>query len=174
MKVQVKLTKDSDWQEVDVIGFYDPNKHHTVRLDGNPEKIRYYQMKMQDGRVYDKEEGKWVLTNPDHVDIVVDKVVSKLPYNNGSVKKMVLKDVLPKVNDVVGFIKECYRVLADRGILVTEVYLMPAASAFSDPEYKNYFSVSTFTLFKKGERYDLFSNVSTMVRGDVVHVTLKK
>jgi len=174
MQVHVKLTKDDDWQEVKVVGFYDPKKHHTVRLDGNPEKTKYYQMKMPDGRVYDKDIDKWILSKPDTEDIVLTKYVKKLPYENGSVRSIKLEKVLCRADDLVTFMKECHRVLAVRGILTTSVYLFPSVNSYSDPEIKNYFAEDTFGYFRKGSRYDLFSKVDTLVRGDYIQVTLKK
>lgn len=174
MKVQVKLTNDSDWQEVEVVGFYDPAKHHTVRLEGSTKKIKFFQMKMNDGRVYDKEVGQWVHTTPDVSEVIVDTDINKLPYKRASVKTVKLVRALEISSDVVGLLKECHRVLADRGVVKATVYMLPSPRAYADPEFKNYFAESTFKYFKKGERYDLFSGVTTTVRGDVMEITLKK
>ena len=174
MKVQVKLTNDSDWQEIEVVGFYDPAKHHTVRLEGSTKKIKFFQMKMSDGRVYDKELNQWVYTTPDVSEVVIDTDIKKLPYKNGSVKTVKLVRALEISSDVVALLKECHRVLAERGSVKAFVYLMPSIRAYSDPEFKNYFAESTFNYFKKGERYDLFSNVTTTTRGDIMEITLKK
>jgi len=176
MKVQVKLTSDSDWQEVDVVGFYDPSKHHTIRLDGDAKKIKYYQMKMQDGRVYDKEMGNWVFYKPEDKVVYVDKPPKKeLPYENGSVKTLFIADgVMERLDDFISFMKDCHRVLAERGCMSFKVYLAPCQQAFADPEFKNYFTEQTFRYFLKGDRYGLFSGVTPTVRGHELEVTLRK
>jgi len=173
MKVHVKLTKDHDWQEVNVVGFYRPDIHHTVKI-GDQRDIKYAFMKMKDGRVYDKENDKWILVNPETEDIVLDEYKDELPYKDGSVKSIIVHDVLDKADDLVNFIRECHRVLYPSGSMTTKVHLMPYKKAYEDPETKNYFSENTFSYFKKGNRYDLFTNVFTAISGDTIHVTLKK
>jgi SAM-dependent methyltransferase len=174
MKVQVKLTKEDDWQEIDVVGFYSPDKHHTVRIGAPDNKVSYSMMKMPDGRVYDKDNDRWVLYNPETTAITINEDFEKLPYNNGSVKSIVVEDVLHRADNLVEFIRECHRVLYPSGTMVVKVPLMPHQSAYDDPETKNFFSKNTFNYFMKGGRYDLFKNVFTTIRGDTLHVTLKK
>jgi len=176
MIVQVKLTSDSDWQEVDVVGFYDPAKHKTVRVNGDAKKVPYFQMKMQDGRVYDKELGNWILYRPENKMLDITSVPDlPLCYDSGSIKSATISDrILERVDDFVYLMKECHRVLAIRGVVSFTVALAPTPYAFSDPEFKNYFTEETFKFFLRDNRYDLFTVVNTTVRGHVMEVTLRK
>lgn len=171
----VKLTSDSDWQEVEIANFYDPTKHHTVRLDGSTKKVKYHRMKMEDGRIYNKQLNKWEAIVADTKEVVLDGTTKlPLPYKDNSVKNIKLVQALERCDSVVDLIKECYRVLIPNGKITSLIPLAPCHSAFSDPETKNYFNEATLHHFHKNCRYGLFSNYTSAVRGESLDITLKK
>ena len=166
----VKLTKDSDWQEVEVANFYDPEVHNTIRLDGSAKKTKYSQMKMQDGRVYDKDNGKWLQIKPDHSNITLG-CPPDLPfiYKDNTVDNITLHGVLERCDDVIGLLRECSRVLVPTGRVKATVPLAPSSYAFSNPEFKNYFNEQTFRYFNEE-----FSHYTYSISGEILNITLKK
>lgn len=171
----VKLTKDDDWQEVEIANFYDPERHHTIRIEGSTKKVKYHSMKMEDGRIYDKEKDNWLMIMPDKKGITLGHPVTlPLPYDQNTVGKITLITVLERCDDVVALMKEMERVLAPFGRLEVSLPYSPSHLAFSDPETKNYFNDSTLKHFAKGGRYDLFGSYQCTVRGEVMNITLKK
>lgn len=171
----VKLTKDADWQEVEIANFYDPERHHTVRVEGYTKKLKYYAMKMDDGRIYDKEQERWLVIVPEVKNIVFTHPTKlPLPYKENSVEVIKLDGVLERCEDTVELIKEIHRVLLPSGRVKAEIPYAPSHLAFSDPETKNYFNDATLNHFVKGNRYDLFCGYNCDVRGEVMHITLKK
>ena len=166
----VKLTKDSDWQEVEVANFYDPEVHNTVRIDGSAKKVKYSKMKMQDGRVFDKDSGKWLKIKPDHSNLVLDSP-PELPFNykDNSVDNITFVRVLERCDNVINLLRECSRVLVPTGRVKSTVPLAPSAYAFSNPEFKNYFNEQTFNYFKEE-----FSHYTYIISGDTLSITLKK
>ena len=173
--VMVCLREDTIWEEVEVANFYDPERHHTVRLKGSTEKLSYVAMKMEDGRIYDKLKGGWRMIVPETSSITLSyKTELPLPYEENSVGKIVLLTVLERCDDIIALMKEVHRVLTPLGRVEINLPYAPSHLAFSDPETKNYFNESTLRHFAKGNRYDLFSNYQCTVRGEVMNITLKK
>jgi len=171
----VKLTNDGDWQEVEVANFYDPERHNTVRLVGSTKKIKYSKMKMEDGRIFDKDKGKWERVVPENSNIYLTHPVTlPLHYEQNSVGIIELESVLERCDDIVALMKEFERVLMPHGRIKVRLPAAPGHLAFSDPETKNYFNESTLRHFLKGNRYDLFSNYICTSRGEILDITLKK
>lgn len=171
----VKLTAVHEWQEVEIANFYDPNKHHTVRIDGSTKKVPYYKMKMEDGRIYDKDKGEWEMIVPENKDIILEHPLTlPLPYEQNSVGSITLLLVLERCDDIVALMKELERVLVPFGRLKVTLPMAPSPLAFSDPETKNYFNENTLQHFAKGQRCGLFSNYTCTVRGETLDITLKK
>lgn len=171
----VKLTAAHEWQEVEIANFYDPEKHNTIRIPGTAKKIPYSKMKMQDGRIYDKDKDKWEMIIPKNKDIILGHPLTlPLPYEQNSVGSITLLLVLERCDDIIALMKELERVLVPFGGLKITLPLAPGHLAFSDPETKNYFNESTLRHFAKGQRYDLFSNYTCTTRGEILDITLKK
>ncbi len=171
----VKLTAAHEWQEVEIANFYDPEKHNTIRIPGTAKKIPYSKMKMQDGRIYDKDKGKWEAIIPENNNVLLEHPITlPLPYEQNSVGVIGLHFVLERCDDVVALMKELERVLVPNGRIRINIPLSPSHLAFSDPETKNYFNESTLRHFAKGQRYGLFSNYTCTTRGEILDITLKK
>lgn len=172
----VQLTNDSDWQEVSVVNFYDPEKHNTVKVEGSTKKLDYVRMKMADGTIYDKVNKCWEQIVPDNSLVLLEDVPPTLPmpYQNSSVGSFKLVNVVERCDDLLELMKECHRTLVPRGMVKMTLPLAPSTLAFSDPETKNYFTESTFRFFLKGNRYDLFGNYFCAIRGETLDITLKK
>lgn len=173
--VMVCLNEGEVWIEAEVANFYDPERHHTVRIKGSTEKLNYVAMKMEDGRVYDKKEDKWLMIIPKSKEVFLSHP-TKLPlqYEENSVGIITLVNVLERCDDTVALLREVHRALAPLGRVKITIPYAPSHLAFSDPETKNYYNESTFRHFAKGNRYDLFGSYQCTVRGEVMNITLKK
>lgn len=172
--VEVKLKQDSDWQEVEVANFYDPTKHHTVRLKGDAKKTPYAFMKMPNGSVYDKAKEEYVKKEKPETVVNIDKTDNLLclPYGDNSVKELsiIMKLQLLEKKDVIPAIKEAYRVLSKMGKLIIEVPYYPNIDAISNPTYLTLFTQHTFNYFLDNP----FKNFNQTVTTDRLKVTFYK
>ena len=172
--VEVKLKQDSEWQEVEVANFYDPTKHHTVRLAGETEKITYAFMKMPDGKIYDKVKEEYVKeAKPDTIVNITDvNELLCLPYGDNSVKELsvTMKLQLLEKKEIVPAINEIYRVLTKMGKLVIEAPYFPNLDSISNPTYLTQFTQHTFKYFLNNP----FNNFNQLVTTDKLKVTFYK
>jgi len=92
-------------------------------------------------------------------DVVLDLEVRPWPWESGSAEQIVAMDVLEHLDDVVGFMDECWRVLRPGGTLTVRVPDWQSLNAWGDPTHKRAFTRTTFTYFDPrsdfGRRYGL-------------------
>lgn len=173
--VKVKLKADSEWVEVEVANFYDPEKHHTVRLPGSAKKIPYALMEIGD-QVYDKIAEEYITVEREKVYQAINLIgfedLTNLPFADNSVKRITADMVLQKQEkkDLINIMKEIHRVLAPMGKVNITVPCYPSVNAFSNPEYLTVFTPATFGYFYPS----LFANFQQTITRDDLQVVFYK
>ena len=74
-----------------------------------------------------------------------------LPYADGSVGVLLANDVLQKVADRATFLNECYRVLADGGLLLTVTPSTDGRGAYQDPSHVSFYNENSFMYLTQTE-----------------------
>lgn len=97
------------------------------------------------------------LNNRTEGDIDIDVMASSnpdvccdaahLPFKDGTFDRVKAFHVLEHVDDIIGTMDECYRVLKDDGRMLVCVPKFPHEFAIADPTHKRYFLPLTFTYF---------------------------
>lgn len=152
-QVHVKLKQDSEWVEVSVANFYDPQKHHTVRLPGEAKKVPYALMQLPDGRIYDKINKMYTRSGLKRVDQEVNlgdyDDLTCLPFADDSVSLITADMVLQckEKKNLVATMQEISRVLRPMGKAVITVPCWPSIEAISNPTYLTIFTPETFSFF---------------------------
>jgi len=88
----------------------------------------------------DKIEKDGILT----LDLELIGTEKRFPYPDGSVEYIQAFHVLEHLNNFVGLMQECYRVLKHNGVLCVAVPIYPSTQAFQDPTHVRFFTDKTF------------------------------
>lgn len=181
-EVFVKLTEDSEWIKTEVANFYDPERHHNIRLPGKAIKESYAEIKMPDGRIYSKITNKWrqeaeptpeviyklhLGCGKNHLngfvnidkseevdpDLVLDLEEGKLPFANNSVEEIKVDQVLEHIHNLIPLLNECHRVLTRNGVIQIAVPNAVFIQAFQDPTHVRFFTDQTFNYWYEGHPY---------------------
>lgn len=72
------------------------------------------------------------------IDVVHDLDVGPWPWPDGSIERIMAKDVFEHVNDPILFMTECHRVLVDRGTLAMQTPYWRSETAFTDPTHRRF------------------------------------
>lgn len=84
------------------------------------------------------------------IDVVHDLDVHPWPWADGEVEEIHALHVYEHVEDPLGFIAECWRVLALGGLLHVEVPHYQSRNAFTDPTHRRYCTEDTFRYWVPG------------------------
>jgi len=88
------------------------------------------------------------------VDLIIDLEKEKLPYEDNSVEKIKVDNVLEHVSNLKGLLNECHRVFQPGGILSGIVPVAGSEVAFGDPTHVRFFNKRTFDYFTGHAGYD--------------------
>lgn len=125
-----------------------------------------------------------VVAMPD-VDVVHDLDVFPWPFDTATFDEVHAAHIFEHVQDPLGFMAECHRILTPGGLLRIEVPHWKSPNAFTDPTHRRFCTEDTFRYWVPGnwlsdlagEAYHrgcLFDEVENVVRGHDLHVTLRK
>lgn len=170
-EVFVRIKDGDDWVKVEVANFFDPEKHHTVRFEAK-DKVKFFEMKMPDGMIYNKVTGKWsteAVPKPDqtykvhlgcgsklmsgyvNMDIIdapgitkVDLEEASLPFADGTVTEVICNHVLEHIHNLLPLMNEIHRVLVPNGEVKISVPVYPNVECFQDPTHVRFFTDRTF------------------------------
>lgn len=81
------------------------------------------------------------------VDVVIDLEKESLPYEDNSAIEILADNVLEHVDNLIGVLNECWRVLDADGVLVGCVPIAGTEYDFKDPTHKRHFTRDTFSYF---------------------------
>jgi SAM-dependent methyltransferase len=87
------------------------------------------------------------------VDVVHDLDVFPWPFGDQEFDLVQAFDVFEHVNDPVGFMLECYRVLAPGGGLVMHTSYWKTENSYTDPTHKRFCTERTFDYWCPGTDY---------------------
>lgn len=172
--VEVCFKEGGVWQEISVANFYDPEKHHTVRVKGSIEKLTYAAMRFPDGRIYDKILNCWRQQSAS-VDHILFETVPTIPLSgaDNSIQNITLRG-LEYSDGVTAVVKEMARVLNAGGRLKIEVPHFPSVLAVGDPDTKHFFNEHTFNHFHGDGKYPLFIGYAYNIADNILQATLRK
>lgn len=103
------------------------------------------------------------------VDIIAD--VQYLPFKDSCVDKIICRQLLEHVDNLILAIEEMYRVLKVGGKLVIEVPHVKGLDAFRDPTHKHFFTIATMDYFTKESGYNYYSKAKFRI--EVKRILLK-
>ncbi|MEM2538331.1 MAG: class I SAM-dependent methyltransferase [Candidatus Methanomethylicia archaeon] len=87
--------------------------------------------------------------NTKYADEVVD-LNQILPYEDESIDLIYSDNVFEHVQNLIGLIKECHRVLKKDGYLIIRVPYFKSKHAFVDPTHVHFFTVQSMDYFVEG------------------------
>ena len=95
------------------------------------------------------------------IDIVHDIEKRPWPVQSESFDKVLAIDVLEHLNDVIGAVEECHRVLRPGGLLFIHTTYWNTKQSFTDPTHKHFFTENSFDFFCPGtmfgDKYGFYS-----------------
>ena len=95
-----------------------------------------------------------------HADLIFD-LNQKFPIDTSDADLIVADNVFEHLDNYLGAIRECHRVLKPGGKLVVSVPYFRSKHAFVDPTHKVFFTLSSFDYFVEGtynnKNYSFFS-----------------
>jgi len=83
------------------------------------------------------------------VDLVWDLNVIPYPFNDNSIDKIIMNDILEHLDFPINVIKECYRLLKSNSVLFIKLPYFSHRNAWGDPQHKHAFSEVYFEHFLK-------------------------
>jgi len=91
------------------------------------------------------------------VDVVWDlDVIPWTPFADESADEITGTDIFEHVNDPIGFMCECSRILKPGGILSLRTNYWRSENAFTDPTHKRFCTERTFEYWVKGTEFNSF------------------
>jgi SAM-dependent methyltransferase len=87
------------------------------------------------------------------VDVVHDLNVVPWPFEDGSAVMVKGEDVFEHVDDPLGFMSQCWRILAPGGHLLLRTSYWKSESAYTDPTHKRFCTALTFDYWCVGTEY---------------------
>ena len=84
------------------------------------------------------------------VDVVHDLDVTPWPFDDHSAEQIWAQDVFEHLNDPIGFMTECHRVLETGGELMMKVPHFLHQDAYTDPTHKRFCTEHTWDYWIKG------------------------
>jgi len=106
-----------------------------------------------------------------NVDIVHDLNIYPYPWENNSIKEIILDNVLEHLNDVVKTIDELYRILQPNGKIIIRVPYAKSDWAFVDPTHKHFFTENSFNYFTETHEYNYYSKSRFTVKYKFINNT---
>ena len=111
-----------------------------------------------------------------NIDVKHDLNVYPYPFEDNSVDKIYLDNVLEHLSDVVKTIEECHRILRPGGIIEIKVPYFRSKWAFIDPTHIHYFGYQSFDYFDNkteiGRRYK-YSRCNFLILNRIFNLDIK-
>jgi len=82
-----------------------------------------------------------------HVDVAHDLNIRPWPFEDGCAERIEAIDVLEHLDDVVGFMDECWRILKPGGVLKVQAVGWKSENLWRDPTHRRGFHPDTFLYF---------------------------
>lgn len=89
------------------------------------------------------------------IDVVHDLDELPWPFGNDSVDEIFGQDIFEHVNDPIGFMCECARILKPGGVLQLRTNYWKSESAYTDPTHRRFCTERTFEYWIRGAAYNI-------------------
>lgn len=93
------------------------------------------------------------------VDVVHDLNKVPYPFSDNEFQLIIANHVLEHLDNLIGVMKELYRILKPNGLLRIIVPYFSSASAHQDPTHKRFFTLRTFDYFTPESEYNYYSDI---------------
>lgn len=91
--------------------------------------------------------------NKKFADEILD-LNDKLPYKDDTVDLIYSDNVFEHIDNLLGLIQECYRILKPGAALIIKVPYFKSKHAFVDPTHFNFFTVGSMDYFVKNKHFN--------------------